>query len=202
MGLSNHQVADLIGITYQQLHKYENGTNRVSAGRLYAIAVALDADVASFFEHIESVPARVELQEPSSRLIEFTRNVLRITGPECMHALCEMTRAMAKSAQGNPGGRGAPIVRSPSETTQTLSDLDISKGRVAPPSSQGIATHPVRYLEALPTSRLAQEGNHPCLSNVAPTATAGSSISRSKAAHRSAAPSTATSYDRNWVMAV
>jgi transcriptional regulator with XRE-family HTH domain len=35
LGLTQQQLADLIGVTYQQAHKYERGINRVAAGRLY-----------------------------------------------------------------------------------------------------------------------------------------------------------------------
>ena len=37
LGLTQHQLADLIGVTYQQEHKYEKGINRVAAGRLYRL---------------------------------------------------------------------------------------------------------------------------------------------------------------------
>ncbi len=50
LGLTQQQLAELIGITYQQAHKYEVGMNRVSAGRLYAIAQALQVGVEYFFE--------------------------------------------------------------------------------------------------------------------------------------------------------
>ncbi len=49
VGLSQQQMAELIGTTYQQVHKYEKGTNRVSAGQLFAIALVLGTDVAFFF---------------------------------------------------------------------------------------------------------------------------------------------------------
>lgn len=41
MGLSQQQHASIIGVTYQQAHKYERGLKRVSAGRLFEIATAL-----------------------------------------------------------------------------------------------------------------------------------------------------------------
>jgi transcriptional regulator with XRE-family HTH domain len=41
LGLSQQQFGDLIGVTYQQAHKYEKGLNRVAAGRLHDIALAL-----------------------------------------------------------------------------------------------------------------------------------------------------------------
>lgn len=50
LGMTQQHVADLIGVTYQQEHKYEKGVNRVSAGRLYKIAQALGVDANYFFE--------------------------------------------------------------------------------------------------------------------------------------------------------
>jgi len=44
-GLSMQQVADMVGITYQQINKYETGINRVSAGRLFDLSQALGFDV-------------------------------------------------------------------------------------------------------------------------------------------------------------
>lgn len=48
--LSQTELADQIGVTFQQVQKYENGTNRVGAGRLAQIAHALDIPVAAFFD--------------------------------------------------------------------------------------------------------------------------------------------------------
>ena len=50
LGLTQQQMAELIGVTYQQAHKYEKGINRVAAGRLYRIAQALGVEVGYFFE--------------------------------------------------------------------------------------------------------------------------------------------------------
>ena len=49
LGLTRQQMADLIGITYQQLHKYEAGANRITAGRLHALAEALGVEVGYFY---------------------------------------------------------------------------------------------------------------------------------------------------------
>src|SRR5210317_2226402 len=54
LGLTQQQMAELIGVTYQQAHKYEKGINRVAAGRLYNIAQALGVDVGYFFEGLYS----------------------------------------------------------------------------------------------------------------------------------------------------
>src|SRR5438876_11052202 len=58
LGLTQQQLADLIGVTYQQAHKYERGINRVSAGRLYEIAQVLSVPVGYFFEGLEELPHR------------------------------------------------------------------------------------------------------------------------------------------------
>jgi transcriptional regulator with XRE-family HTH domain len=50
MGLSQTQLADSVGITFQQLQKYERGANRVSASKLYGMAVTLQTSVAWFFD--------------------------------------------------------------------------------------------------------------------------------------------------------
>lgn len=44
-------LADTIGVSYQQVQKYENGTDRVGASRLYAISMALDVPISFFFEN-------------------------------------------------------------------------------------------------------------------------------------------------------
>ena len=54
LGFTQQQFAEMIGVTYQQTHKYERGVNRVSAGILAQIAKALDVDVSYFFEEVES----------------------------------------------------------------------------------------------------------------------------------------------------
>lgn len=51
LGVSQSKLADAIGVTFQQVQKYERGANRVSASSLAKIAKALDAPVAAFFGH-------------------------------------------------------------------------------------------------------------------------------------------------------
>jgi transcriptional regulator with XRE-family HTH domain len=54
LGLTQNQLAELIGVTYQQAHKYEKGINRIASGRLYDIAQALGVDVDYFFQGMGS----------------------------------------------------------------------------------------------------------------------------------------------------
>lgn len=54
VGITQQQLAEAVGIKFQQIQKYETGANRVSASRLWDIADALDVDVSFFFEGLES----------------------------------------------------------------------------------------------------------------------------------------------------
>lgn len=54
LGMSQEQLAEILGVTFQQVQKYERGVNRVAASRLQAIAAALQIPVSGFFE---SAPA-------------------------------------------------------------------------------------------------------------------------------------------------
>jgi transcriptional regulator with XRE-family HTH domain len=55
-GTTQQQLADAVGIKFQQIQKYETGMNRVSASRLWDIAHALDVPVTFFFEGIDHNP--------------------------------------------------------------------------------------------------------------------------------------------------
>jgi transcriptional regulator with XRE-family HTH domain len=50
MGLTQQKLADLVGVTSQQTHKYEHGINVVSAARLYQLACVLAVPVTYFFD--------------------------------------------------------------------------------------------------------------------------------------------------------
>ena len=53
-GMTQQGLADLVGIKFQQIQKYETGANRVSASRLWDIADALEVQVSFFFEGLKS----------------------------------------------------------------------------------------------------------------------------------------------------
>ena len=53
LGMTQQQLADAVGIKFQQIQKYETGMNRVSASRLWDIASTLDVSIGFFFEGIE-----------------------------------------------------------------------------------------------------------------------------------------------------
>jgi DNA-binding XRE family transcriptional regulator len=77
LGLTQQQLADLIGVTYQQAHKYERGINRVSAGRLFEVAQVLGVPVSYFFDG--SVPVNVcALNSPATSLKSRTNGTKRL----------------------------------------------------------------------------------------------------------------------------
>src|SRR5437764_3177316 len=58
--LSQTELADAIGITFQQVQKYEKGVNRIGASRLQRIGAALEVPVTFFFDGAIETPARAE----------------------------------------------------------------------------------------------------------------------------------------------
>ncbi|MGB0607322.1 MAG: helix-turn-helix domain-containing protein [Paracoccaceae bacterium] len=54
VGMTQQQLAEQVGIKFQQIQKYETGANRVSASRLWDISEAMDVPVNFFFEGIEN----------------------------------------------------------------------------------------------------------------------------------------------------
>ena len=94
MGLSRQQLALKIGVTHQQLQKYEKGTNRISAGRLAAIAKALKKSVAYFFEGIYEDTHKPPTQH-ERMCIEVARNFLRIRNPKHQYHINELVKGIA-----------------------------------------------------------------------------------------------------------
>lgn len=60
-GLTQAELAETIGVKFQQVQKYENGTNRVSASRLYDIARALSTDIDMFFPDVDDKVSKFKL---------------------------------------------------------------------------------------------------------------------------------------------
>jgi len=78
-GLSQGHVADKLGITFQQVQKYERGVNRVSASKLWALAEILDTPISSFFDGLD------QASEDSRSLDEDF--AVALTDPACVEAV-------------------------------------------------------------------------------------------------------------------
>lgn len=69
IGMSQERLAELLGVTFQQVQKYEKGVNRIAASRLFDISSALDMSVSRFFEGLTGRIAS-GVAEPSKDYID------------------------------------------------------------------------------------------------------------------------------------
>ena len=104
LGLTQQQLADLIGVTYQQGHKYEKGVNRIAGGRLYTIAQALGVDVAFFYEGIGAPPSAGKPTEHQRLLLELTRNFAAIADRRQKEAIWNLARSLAAAGEAAAAG--------------------------------------------------------------------------------------------------
>ncbi|MEE2877823.1 MAG: helix-turn-helix transcriptional regulator [Pseudomonadota bacterium] len=99
-GQTQDQLGDALGVSYQQIQKYETGANRVSAGRLFLLAEKLDVAPAWFFDGIGSTPSvdeETELVSSSRLAIECVKNLSRIQDEKVRGAILTMIRTLADS---------------------------------------------------------------------------------------------------------
>ena len=94
LGLTQQQLAEMIGVTYQQAHKYERGINRVSAGRLFEIARALSAPITYFYEGVGQEGPR-QIAPHQRMLLEIARNFAEIRNEKHQEAVSQLARALA-----------------------------------------------------------------------------------------------------------
>ena len=99
LGLSQQQLAKMIGVTYQQAHKYERGLNRISAGRLFEIAQVLDVPVSYFFEGLQPGTVAPPVTQRQRMFLELARNFALIDNDKHQEALSQMARALAAQSQ-------------------------------------------------------------------------------------------------------
>ena len=113
-GLSQSELAERIGVTFQQVQKYEKGMNRVGAGRLTKIARVLNVPVGSFFDGREAIE-QVALQGMDSPLAAMAQpyayRLLRayatISDPDLRQTIVEFVERTANQPLigGSPPGR-------------------------------------------------------------------------------------------------
>lgn len=110
LGISQTVLADTIGVSFQQVQKYEKGTNTVSSSRLQAIAVALAMPASSFFERVppfvlappnSSIGNAPELLEflLSPEGITLNRAFTDIADPRVRNCVVSLVRAIAEQGE-------------------------------------------------------------------------------------------------------
>ncbi len=106
LGMSQEKLGDAIGLTFQQVQKYERGANRVGASRLYDLARVLDVPVSYFFEELGEASSSADPPDNSSEsyqsnpmmkreTLELVRAYLRISDPQIKRRLFELAKALA-----------------------------------------------------------------------------------------------------------
>lgn len=107
LGMSQEGLAETIDLTFQQVQKYERGSNRISASKLYEISRALKAPVAYFFEGYGATEAVEGFSESESEQfvhgflmttegIELAEAFPRIKNPKWRRRILELVRALAE----------------------------------------------------------------------------------------------------------
>ncbi len=91
LGLTQQQVAERVGVTYQQAHKYEIGDNRVSAGWLYQIARALGVEPGYFFE---GLGAGRPAEPRQGMMLELARDFTHLPSRRHQEAVAGLARAL------------------------------------------------------------------------------------------------------------
>ena len=94
LGLTQQELAGVIGVTFQQMHKYEKATNRISAGRLHTLAQALEVTVDYFYQDMTAASAAVGPPAHQRLLLELARNFMGISKLEHQKAICDLARAL------------------------------------------------------------------------------------------------------------
>lgn len=120
LGMSQEKLGEAIGLTFQQVQKYERGANRVGASRLYDLSRVLEVPVSFFFDDMpdeistKSVHERREMSEspdpfdndPMNRreTLELVRAYYRITDPTQRKRVFELVKAMGAAANLEDAG--------------------------------------------------------------------------------------------------
>ncbi len=99
-GLSQDELASRLGISYQQLHKYENGTNSASAGRLADIAGMLGVGVSEFFNGFGEEESPDWINDSSNReQLLLAKYYSQIKTPESRSAIQQLVKALADKSE-------------------------------------------------------------------------------------------------------
>jgi len=113
IGMSQERLGEQMNLTFQQIQKYEKGTNRIGASRLFQLAEVLNVPVGFFFEGLDALHQAAQaagFAEPNSEAyvmdfldsregVELNRAFVRIRDPKVRKSIVDMVRAMAETEQ-------------------------------------------------------------------------------------------------------
>ena len=116
LGMSQEKLADSIGLTFQQIQKYERGLNRISAGRLFQFSKILEVPIGYFYDQYipqDSAKAKQGLSDnkqasflssdtlQSKETIELLRTYYSIQDDELRKDIMKFVKSMSKSIDSN-----------------------------------------------------------------------------------------------------
>lgn len=99
LGLTQEQLSQSLNISYQQLQKYETAANRVSAGRLFEIALKLDVDIGFFFDGLKP-SGRDEPMPHGGRnriALDLVKNFMDIHDPSIRSAVASLVKSLSEN---------------------------------------------------------------------------------------------------------
>ena len=97
--LSQQALAKSIGISFQQIQKYENGANRISASKLFEFSKALGVHISEFFEDPSVSCERVEgITKPKPDTIKLISHFEKIDRPELRQHILSIVRQLSTDA--------------------------------------------------------------------------------------------------------
>ena len=111
LGMSQEKLGESLGITFQQIQKYEKGTNRVGASRLQNISSILNVPVSFFFEDApgdKSTPGGMAEAQSSNYVVDFlssseglqlNRAFVKIADPKVRRKIVDLVKALAAEAE-------------------------------------------------------------------------------------------------------
>jgi transcriptional regulator with XRE-family HTH domain len=99
LGLTQDDLSEALGISYQQIQKYETGANRISAGRLAQIASVLDSQVGWFFGAVERDNAQDD-GEAARAAVDLVRQYARIRDERVRAQITSLVRTLADTDEG------------------------------------------------------------------------------------------------------
>lgn len=94
-GLSRQQLSNVIGVTHQQLAKYEKGKNRISVGRLMLISRALGKNISYFYEGMGEITQDPIVTIHQRMCIEVSRNFMKIENTVHQEAVNKLLKSLA-----------------------------------------------------------------------------------------------------------
>jgi transcriptional regulator with XRE-family HTH domain len=98
-GFTRQKLALEIGVSHQQIQKYEKGTNRISAGRLLLISCILKKPISFFYEGFnEEFISEIESNTSNRLCLEFSKNFIKLNNPNHQSAVNNLIKSLIKES--------------------------------------------------------------------------------------------------------